>query len=134
MATEISSMFAIIHDVAITTGNTLAITNPGRPFQIMDVTVAGTGTTTVSVGHGVLGAASVVCATGAIADSALNGSVQLDMKIGSTSVGATEEVRVTCGGISGSITKVVLYCVGSPALFAPGLVVMPQVLTTTTTA
>jgi hypothetical protein len=115
MATEISSMFAIIHDTAITTGNTLTITNPGRAMQVVGVEFTGTGTSIISVGRGAVGAGTAIFATGAVADAALNGVARADMKTANVDVAITDEIRVIVNGVGGSITRVIIYCMGNPS-------------------
>ncbi len=113
MPTNISSQFTIVSSDTVTAGQTLTITNPGRTFQVLAVRVKGAGNAAYTVSKGDNGAGGVQFASGAVADSALEGWVDGAVTLGSSSLTSTNELRVAVTG--GSLTGVCFDCIGSPS-------------------
>ena len=100
MPTSISSQFTIVSTDTVAAGQTLTITNPGRTFQVLAVRVKGAGNAAYTVSKGDSGAGGVQFASGAVSDSPLEGWVDGDVTLGSSSLTSTNELRVAVTGAS----------------------------------
>ena len=113
MPTSISSQFTIVSTDTVAAGQTLTITNPGRTFQVLAVRAKGAGNATYTLSKAEPGGNPVQVATGAISDSALEGWVDGNVTLASSSLTATQELRLVVSGAS--ITAVCFDCIGSPS-------------------
>ena len=114
MPTSISSQFTIVSTDTVAAGQTLAVTNPGRTFQVIAVRAKGAGNATYTLSKADSdGSNPVQFASGAISDSALEGWVDGNVTLASSSLTAPNQLRLVVSGAS--ITAVCFDCIGSPS-------------------
>jgi hypothetical protein len=113
MPTSISSQFTIVSTDTVAAGQTLTITNPGRTLQVIAVRAKGAGNAVYTLSKAEPGGNPTQFAAGAISDSPLEGWVDGNVTLASSSLTATEELRLVVSGAS--ITAVCFDCIGSPS-------------------
>lgn len=114
MAVSISSMFCIEVQQTIAAGSSLTITNPGRTLQIVEVAATGGGTASYTLSKVESGVETTV-AEGFIASDALSGESKGNVKLASSSVTASGNLKIAVAAGGSSITGMRIVCIGSPS-------------------
>jgi len=111
MASYVSSSFVLVLDETITAGQVASIA-PLRALRVVSARAKGAGNATWTVAKAIPGGLATTFCEGAISDS-FAGWVEGSVTVAQAGVSPSQEIQIVASG--GTITGVVLECIGNPA-------------------